>query len=213
MTKGIVYVVTGEFYTREAELSAESMKKVMPGINITIFSTDTVFRKDLFDTIINIPKNFDDIVVKIDKIKYIYQSPYDYTVFIDSDTIVIRDFSQVFQLLDNFDMAIAHAPIRQNAVNPDSSIPESFPEMNTGVMVFKKNSAVENLFKSWQKFYNDDLTDSKQKNKIDQPLDQPSFRKALYKSYMFLLLNIIAGLSDRVTPAGQYIFCMADIRI
>lgn len=176
--KGIIYITTGSDYAREAETSARSLKTACPGLNATIFTSDDV-DESLFDNVIKIKNEHGSgRVIKSDKIKYMLKSPYEKTVFLDSDTYIVHDFSGVFSLLDRFDLAAAHAPARINDKKSNNNIPLSFPEINTGVIVFKKNPRVKKLFKLWEDEFKKDLALKKEND--DHPLDQPSFRRSLY---------------------------------
>jgi len=47
-----------------------------------------------------------------DKILPLLDSPFNRTVFLDTDTQVCSEFFELFDLLDRFDLAVAHAPWR-----------------------------------------------------------------------------------------------------
>ncbi|NER01847.1 MAG: TIGR01627 domain-containing protein [Okeania sp. SIO3C4] len=161
---GVIYIATGERFIREACHSVASLKAQMPNMPVTIFAS-----KDIKNS------NFDRVVViekpdynHIDKIKYMSASPYDYTLFIDTDTYISADFAEIFTLLDKFDMGVAHAPMNiRGFVN---GVPESFQQFNTGVILYKKSAEMKQLFSQWLELYNP-----------PNP-DQPTFREALYYS-------------------------------
>lgn len=58
-------------------------------------------------------------------------------------------------MLKNFDIAVAHAPSR--IVYQIKKLPESFPEMNTGVILFKSSHCVNLFFQEWLNIYNRDM--------------------------------------------------------
>lgn len=163
---GVIYIATGEKFINEACESVASLKAKMPNIPVTIFAN-----KDIKNS------NFDQVIViekpdynHVDKIKYMYASPYDYTLFIDTDTYISADFSEIFTLLDKFEMGVAHAPLNiRGFVN---GVPESFQQLNTGVILYKKSPQVEKFFAKWLELY-------KPPN-----ADQPTFRQALYNSQL-----------------------------
>jgi hypothetical protein len=83
-------------------------------------------------------------------------------------------------------MAVAHAPFRIAATHINgrewipyqfTEIPESFPEMNTGVILYKKNYKVELFFQNWL-----NLCKQKVKNQGKPYHDQATFRSVLYES-------------------------------
>ncbi|MXR50427.1 hypothetical protein GRX03_02240 [Halovenus sp. WSH3] len=165
--RGIIYVAMGRNFVEEAILSAESVQEQNSQIPITIF-TDREIDEEVFDNVVVV----DDPEYGFrDKINYLQRSPYDKTIFLDTDTYVTGDVSDLFALLDRFDIGAAHNNDHQKREADDmQSVPESFPEYNTGVLAFRTD-AMQQLSKKWNEFYS-----------VDQSHDQPSFRKAVYES-------------------------------
>jgi hypothetical protein len=182
-TRGVIYIVTGKKFVEEACLSAVSVKQCMPDIPITIFSDLPVDSK-CFDQVVPIanPTHGPE-----DKILNIGKSPYRETLYLDSDTHMVDDCSELFSLLERFDLAVVHAPYRtQYRVN---GVPECFPEFNTGVMLFRKSDKIGSLFEKWLQNYKEDalrsltwLFPGGEVLYRHAPPNQPSFRRALYES-------------------------------
>lgn len=163
--KGIVYITTGEDFVEEAKISARSVKDQMPETPITII-TDQNPSDEVFDQVIDIqnPRNdFGDKVVNLDRI------PYEKAIFLDTDIYVEQDISEIFDLLDEFDLAAAMAPVGYDS---NLDVPESFPEYNTGVIGLKKSDKLTDFIEQFQSMFH--------KENLDE--DQPMFRKALYES-------------------------------
>ncbi|NEO52709.1 MAG: hypothetical protein F6K54_06225 [Okeania sp. SIO3B5] len=161
---GVIYIATGEKFIREACESVASLKAKMPNLPVTIFASEDI-KNSNFDQVIVIEKPDYN---HVDKIKYMYASPYDYTLFLDTDTYISANFSEIFTLLDKFDMGVAHAPLNiRGFVN---GVPESFQQLNTGVILYKKSPQLEKFFVKWLELY-------KPPN-----ADQPTFREVLYNS-------------------------------
>lgn len=164
---GVYYIATGEEFVSEAELSAKSVRDSMPDIPIAI-ATD---RKPDFD--------FDE-VVKIedpaygfaDQIHNLHRSPFDRTLHLDSDIYMYSNVEELFSLLDQFDLAAAHNHDRKFQL---PALPKSFPEYNTGVLVYENDSKFREFTRMWADNYYDLATE-------DRPQNQPSFRKTLYES-------------------------------
>ncbi|WP_436903774.1 glycosyltransferase [Halovenus halobia] len=164
---GIIYIAMGRNFVEEAVLSAESVQKKNSKIPITIF-TDHKISKDVFDNVIVVD---DPDYGFRDKINYLRKSPYEKTIFLDTDTYVAGDISELFSILDRFDIGAAHNNDHQRReANEVALVPESFPEYNTGVITFRTD-AVQNLSKEWKEAYS-----------MEHSHDQPSFRKAVYES-------------------------------
>ena len=146
-TKGVIYIATGKRYVDEALVSAASLKKHIPNLPITLF-TDVDVKSKYIDNVVKInnPKyTFED------KVRYINKSPYDYTIYLDTDTYLCDDVSELFDLFDKFDMAIARFPMEEGSnIN---GIPKSFVLLDTGIILFKKSSKTKKFFLNWAKLY------------------------------------------------------------
>ncbi len=197
-TKGVIYIATGEKYINEVLVSAASLKKHMPNLSITLFS-DLDVKSSYFDKIIKIK---DPVYDFEDMVRWMYRSPYDYTLYLDSDTYICDDFSELFDLLDRFDIAAAHVPLGKGP--HIKGVSESFESFNGGVILFKKSSRMEWFFSEWLRLY---LKDKKKGHsnlanttliKADKELyrkrmnpkgvfNEPSLKEALYKSSLRLV--------------------------
>jgi hypothetical protein len=165
---GILYVATGEEFVNEAELSARTVQAVMPDIPIAI-ATDVEPTFD-FDYVIEIS---DPAHGFVDKITNISLSPFDRTLYLDTDIYLDSDVSELFDLLDRFDIAVAHNHNRE-VYNPPG-IPASFPEYNTGVIVYENDSRFAEFASDWADNHAEILA-------TVETHDQPSFRKTLFES-------------------------------
>lgn len=109
------------------------------------------------------------------------ESPYERTLFIDADIFVVEPFPELFSLLDRFDCAATHEEYVDTDWfhhYPRPDIPASFPEFNTGILLFRRSPRMDSVLKEWEALYGQYLND-----KPSQPInDQPFFRAALYHS-------------------------------
>jgi hypothetical protein len=128
-----------------------------------------------------------------DKAFNLHLSPYERTVYLDGDTYVTGDISALFSLLDEFDVALAHAPYREVLSKPD--IPSSFPEFNGGVICFCDTDEVRQFLNRWVSKYKAQIErgspdgevvfedcDSLEEIPNGRKHDQPPLREALYES-------------------------------
>jgi hypothetical protein len=169
MTCGLLYVATGhDRFLAEAEVSARSAKRAMPEVPITLV-TDLEPRGP-FDETRAIQSGSSGFRAKI---QAICDPPYERTLFLDTDTYVVRDPRELFALLDHFDVAVAHDTNRISV--PVGGLPDSYPEFNTGVIAYTRE-AMGRLGKTWLDLY-DAHTQSDH-----GAFDQPWFRQALYDS-------------------------------
>ncbi len=174
-SRGIVYVATGRKFVDEALISVRSVKKQMPELPIALFT-------DLSELINSPPEGVDSVfylteVTKscLDKMSPLVDSPYEKTLFLDTDTYLCDRVDELFEILDRYDIAAAHPPFRVQYQLP--GIPDCFPEPNTGVIVFKKSPGALDVLKRWPEEYKRQMASE---NKPHH--DQHSFRAALYHS-------------------------------
>jgi hypothetical protein len=179
-SNGIVYAAVGNKFLQEAIISATSLKKYEPDIHITIF-TNEKFANKTFDNVIQIinPDNW-----RNGKLYAFKHTPYNRTIFLDTDTVICNRFSEIFSLLDRFDMAACMSELYGQLIynySELSHLGDSFPEINSGVVAFKKSKSWDSFLDDWIKIYQSQRTYNIQK-RILKTADQPSFRLALYKS-------------------------------
>ena len=178
MSQGALYVVTQDRrYIDMLLTSAESLKRVMPALPITVFSQFPITGSCLDNVVLVAPAQ-DGFY---DKARLIAHSPYEQTLFIDADTFMLEPVWEVFALLDQFDCAATHEEYLSTdwlSQYPRTDIPASFPEFNTGVMGLKRSERMQRFLQQWSDLYRDYLRD-----KPDQSLnDQPFFRAAAFYS-------------------------------
>lgn len=178
--EGIIYIATGDDYISEACHSAQSVKRVLPDANITIMTDRS-----------SIPTVFDSHILlespdysNLDKVNNISRSPYEKTLFLDTDTYIANKeaINDLFALLEEFDFAACHGLGRRLEITinqkkiPDVSVPDSFAWFNSGVLAFRNNKRVNKVLEDWY----DIFTSQRQIN--PEILDQGALRKALYYS-------------------------------
>lgn len=176
--RGFVYAATGKKYVSEAVRSARRLSELDPSIRSVLF-TDRPIENGPFSNVQIIESPSHDFS---DKIKCIINSPFEKSIFLDSDTYLVHPVEEVFQLLEQFDIAAAHAPVRVSPENTAqwqgyevSGVPDSFPEFNTGVVGLRMTKNVQSFLEEWLCRYRDARSE-----KEETVPDQPAFREALY---------------------------------
>lgn len=167
---GIFYVAAGQKYIDEACKSARSLKNINHTLKISIACNQKLEEKDLFDRIIVV----DETVTcrnegLLFKTKYLYDlSPYEKTLFVDTDTFFIGDIESGFSILDYFDVSMTLDP-------PDSYFPKlssgekiDCKPVNTGVIFYRKNEVNERLFQKWLEIYSEKLSQNPRLRESDQ---------------------------------------------
>jgi len=172
MKSGILYVATGQRFVDEAAASCRSLRAHMPDIPVILWSD---VPREKIPTVFEEVRRIDDPAHSFaDKIKPMAETPFEKTVFLDTDTHLCAPIWDVFDLLDRVDMAAAHAPMR--VTWPQPGIPDSFPEVNSGVLAWRKSDKTRGLFAEWERLYQEHVASTGQKD------DQPALRRALFES-------------------------------
>ena len=148
MDKGVLYVATGPDYRALAEASARSLRAVEPGLPVDLFTDDPgAAAAGLFDAVHRIedphPRS---------KLDCLGRSRFDRTLFLDADTLVLGPLGDLFDVLDRFELALAHDVrratelIRENAGAPT---PYAFPQLNSGVLLYRRSPRMRAFFAEW----------------------------------------------------------------
>ncbi len=183
--KRAVYAVYGETkYLAEAAQSARSMRKHDPDCEILAFASKECVADldtEAFDQVVPVDLGIRDnlrldFAIKLEAIK---QGLSDYTLFMDTDTLVCGSLDEAWALLERFDVLACHAPYRrrlryENFDEPTfvSSVPSAFSELNTGVVFFRGNPRTRWLVDAWCDLYEREPSSG----------DQYLFMDAVYRS-------------------------------
>ncbi|WP_272010745.1 putative nucleotide-diphospho-sugar transferase [Roseovarius sp. ZX-A-9] len=152
--RGVVFVATGARYIACAEAAARSVRRHMPDVPIALF-TDAgqlgLSLSGVFDPVIEL-----ESVHHRSKVDCLMNSPFERTLFLDADIRVLEDVGELFDLLDRFDVAMAHAHARNRDATRavwKYALPDSFPQFNTGVIAVRRNPQTQALLKNWSDSY------------------------------------------------------------
>jgi hypothetical protein len=184
----VVYVATGERHIREAAASLESLWRHNRDIPVSMYvdrSSWEALQRSGFRLVRGDLLQIVDLAHPTyswsDKPLALSQDDHERVLFLDTDTRICGSIVELFELLDAFDLAAAHAPIRLGPSQPEgvaSQVPQAFPELNTGVIVFRRSRAVAQFLDRWWQLHQDIL------RSVDHgpANDQATFRVALYQS-------------------------------
>jgi hypothetical protein len=178
MTEGIAFIATGGEMTEKA---LDSSRRVAELTDRPIcLVTDRDVSPSHIDHVISV----DDPSHSLwDKVENFHRPPYDRCLYLDADTYVCEAsaIDDLFRLLERFDIATAMDSARrlEKHVDADESpsvaAPRSFPEPNTGVVVYDADRCAE-LFAEWRDTYR---THCEFETGIN---DQGAFHEAVYQS-------------------------------
>jgi hypothetical protein len=129
-------------------------------------------------------------------------APYDRVLFLDTDMLILGDVTNVFALLERFDIVSTFEPNARPDRGLEAGVPICFPELNNAFLAFRKTPEVRRFFDVWLAEF-DDLRDRR-----GVTANQPAFRIALWKCNFIryvtlgheynLLLHAACSVSDRV---------------
>ena len=170
---GILYIATGEKYFRETLSSLKSLRRYCPDIEVCI-KTDQEVEVDDPHCTVELIRSSDDGMG--DKVAHLRNTPFGKTLFLDTDTWICEDITGLFTLLERFELAVAFAPKMGITEIYGISCPDSFAELNTGVLLYRNCESVTSMYTAWKEKY-DQI-----RAKGIKAHDQPAFRHALYHS-------------------------------
>ena len=138
---GVLYIAFGERYQQECRRSMSSLRKASPSVPIGVI-TDKEWTVEPTPNTFVLRQNTESFASKP---RYMYDTPFERTLFVDTDTVIARDISSVFGLLDWYDVGVRFDGPQLNA--PDGL--EFHTQCNSGVILFKKNRVVGEMFALW----------------------------------------------------------------
>ncbi len=174
--KGYIYTAFGENFYKECINSAKILK-LNTDLPIHLFTDQksiTNKEREIFHSIQNVP----NLHIR-SKVDYISLSPFNKTIYLDTDVIIVKNIDELFLLLDNYDIlaTLDTARKRENIsklIKEYKNIPYSFGEINSGLLCFNKY-AKDKILKKWPSFFYKYMNQS-------GGWDQPSLRILLWKS-------------------------------
>jgi hypothetical protein len=143
--RGILFIAFGERWIEEAKRSMHSVRCVS-SLPIAVV-TDRIWqdgaKPDYFVT-------QEKVNGWASKPLYMYScSPFDQTLFIDTDTIVLSDPEPIFGLLDYYDVGVRFG----GPMLSESPSLVFHTQCNSGVILYKKAPIVAECFANWNIFY------------------------------------------------------------
>ena len=162
----------GNTFVAEAALSATHCRALhdLPCVLITDISPDSRIAAAFDEVLVcEFRRGYDDKIL-------MSLSPFDETIFLDSDTITIGTIHELFDLLGEFDMAVQFTPGGLHYKLP--SVPSCFTEPSAGIIVWKRSHKMDDFFVHWLKRYRD----VEEGEGMVGAWDQRSLRWALWES-------------------------------
>ncbi|MGA2038115.1 MAG: hypothetical protein ABSH42_02465 [Bryobacteraceae bacterium] len=163
--------------------SLRSLRQVSPNMPVAVFTDHAAPAMDIPDLQARqLPKGAEPFSAKRMKISAFLATPFEKTLFIDSDTHICGDLTTLFDILDRFDVCAALDPGLWNPKCVDGDVqksgfevPAAFVEHNTGLVGFRSTPGVMEFLRKWRDYHALGISHG-------ISADQPSFRKCLYES-------------------------------
>lgn len=186
--EGILYIATGSRYVEEARRSARSIKRLRPDLPVCVITDQKITADHDFDIVLDaedVRSHNAESYLALDRAAYyrkilpLLQSPFEKTIFLDSDTYVAEPLDDLFRLLDHFDVLVTPAFVThdydfERSAQPFSQIPAAFGYFNTGLMAWRRSVATEAFIHRWHKNYEQHVS----KHTVN---DQPGLRLTLFE--------------------------------
>ena len=166
---GFVFGATKPRHRILARRAARTLRRVMPDAQIDLY-TDRKIKDDVFDRVVKLDRNWHR-----PKIEALRRSRFERTVYLDNDIITVADASDIFVLLERFDIVGVHDNNRnsRNATGTAGpALPAAFPSINGGVLGIRRCPEIQQLLTDWEA--------RMEANGMDK--DQPSLRSLLWES-------------------------------
>ena len=193
-SRGVIYAVSGDRYLDECSVSIGTLAKRSPSLPFAIFTDEPrswVGRSWNEENVIWLPRETITGEAWTDltglKIEAIERSPFDKTLFLDTDTVVLGNVEPMFDLLERFHVAAGECTHWFGQCTPEilrtSRVPLSFPEFNTGVLLINSTSPKAKQFvATWKEKFQQNLLRA-----TTCSSDQQAFREAAWVSDISIL--------------------------
>jgi hypothetical protein len=178
MKSAVVYVVSDD-YCQDAVESRDSVKRHNPDMPCILVTNAKRGIPNGYDRVIQVPpRQYDmwylDCTIWTNLALNALYDDYDSLLILDSDTYVDAPLDDMLELSNRFDLCAVHESNRQTC-DTFKPIPDSFPEINIGVILVSTNERVRILFRDWMELY---LAHSD----VYQNNDQGPLREALWNN-------------------------------
>lgn len=149
LKRGFVFAAIGNKYVDEAINAATSIKRHMPDANICLFTNETISVEVFSEVRILEAPEPDFKGIKLYKPFALMHSPYDVSVFLDSDTYMCYPCPELFEMTAHADLVLAHDTADMSLPVVDGKPLANFYPYNSGVMAFKRSQSTKVFLECW----------------------------------------------------------------
>ena len=145
---GVIYLASGgRSYLGELITSLKSLRRFDPALPVTVFSR---FKVPASLRCHWVPLDSREHPLKL-KVLTLRRSPYERTLFLDTDITLHGSLAPVFAFLDGHDFCAANSHEADWSVNPPRFVAMVKPrDYNTGVLLFRKSEAMLRFLDRWE---------------------------------------------------------------
>jgi len=178
MENGVIYVCNNsKKHISELRYSIQSLKKHNHNLKTALFTNTNKNWTKCFDYVFSIDENHHPLKTKVSSL---LKSPFYNTLYLDVDTAISADLSDLFSYLNKYEICLAKEPYIDYKKRPPEFISyEREDVFNTGLVLYKKTKPVINFLNIWK---NEILNEENRRLVIGEWDDQFIFNK-LIKSY------------------------------
>ena len=174
---GFVYVATGQQYVNEARASAATLRRHHPASRVCLVTDQQPSDPPFWDDLVLLPAPRYGFRDKIE----MRRSPYERSIYLDADTHIGGDITELFILLDRFD--VCGVQLMEGHDYAMAGIPHAFAEINGGLLCFRKGERTAAFFGLWERYYDEFLALNQQGSYHYANVgDQKSLRAAVWHS-------------------------------
>ncbi len=146
LSSGILYLAFGESYAEETRQAIRFLRRCSAGVQIAVV-TDAAWQVEPVPDVFVLRPSVSGFASKP---RYIYEaSPFERTLFLDTDTVAVRDVKPIFGLLNHYDVGVNFGGPK---LDGEDGL-EFHSQCTSGLILFRKNEKVEEMFRLWEAEY------------------------------------------------------------
>lgn len=160
--RGVVYLAFGDLFLAMALRSAATVKELDPSVGtciVTNVASPSVLApatRGLVDHWVHSEQATSDN--RLTKVRILDHAPFDKTVYLDADTLVLGHLRELFVMLDWFDVAVRLNPFGRGGGKGRWEVlgglqTGQLPHWNSGVIAFRRGAGARDFFDAWSNAY------------------------------------------------------------
>lgn len=201
MNAGLVFVAFGDKFVAEAVTAAASYREQMPDLPLALVTSGETCPPPAFDIVKRMAEPVVDFPAcyagYYQKILAIAETPFEVTLFVDSDTYCCAPVYDLFVAARHYGLAVVHAPYKMSSFGVTSPTQDRnvIPAVNTGVIAFSRDRVGRDFFENWSDLYRQQVPAVAGHNFSDQTVFRELLRRTgIAPHFMTYEYNARVGL-------------------